>query len=230
MTALADRVCVVTGASSGIGAAVASALAAEGAAVVGFARRFTRPSVDERPVAGRVLEVRLDITDEDRVRDRFAEIDHIDILINSAGSGTFAPLSSMTAAELRTMLDVHVVGTFFCCRESLRSMQRRRSGHIVNISSLAATTALADCSGYSAAKAGQLGMTRAMREEVRSYGIRVTSIEAGAVDTPIWDSRPGFDRSEMMAPEQVGTVVVDVVRRSEVTVEQLVIVPPRGVL
>jgi 3-oxoacyl-[acyl-carrier protein] reductase len=221
---------VVTGASSGIGAAVASALAAEGAAVVGFARRFTRASIDETPAPGKVLEVHLDITEEDRVKELFAELDHIDVLVNSAGSGTFAPLTRMTSAELRTMLDVHVMGTFLCCRAALRSMQLRRSGHIVNISSLAATRALVDCSGYSAAKAGQLGMARAMREEMRSYGVRVTSVEAGAVDTPIWDSRPGFDRAHMLAPRHVAAVVVDAVRRTEVAVEELVVVPPRGVL
>jgi 3-oxoacyl-[acyl-carrier protein] reductase len=154
----------------------------------------------------------------------------VDVLINSAGAGAFAPLVNAQVADLRAMLEVHVVGTFLCCREALRGMQQRRSGHIVNIGSVAARRSFSDCSGYTAAKAGQLGFTQVLAEEARPYGVRVTSILAGAVDTPIWDDRPGFDRSKMMRADDFAAVVVDLVARPGVAVDEMVVLPPAGTL
>jgi 3-oxoacyl-[acyl-carrier protein] reductase len=228
MTRLGGKLCVVTGASSGIGAAVARALAADGAAVVGLARRF--PPAAAAPQPGRVVEAALDVTDEAAVRARFTQLGAVDVLINCAGAGTFAPLVNASVAELRTMLDVHVVGTFLCCREALRGMMARRSGHIVNVGSVAARRSFADCSGYTAAKSGQLGLTQVLAEEARPYGVRVTALLAGAVDTPIWDDRPGFDRSKMMRPEDFAAVVADLVARRGVAVDELVVLPPGGTL
>jgi NAD(P)-dependent dehydrogenase (short-subunit alcohol dehydrogenase family) len=128
------------------------------------------------------------------------------------------------------MLDTHVVGTFLCAREALRLMRPARRGHIVNVSSHAAQRAFADCSGYTAAKAGQLGFTRVLAEEARPYDIRVTALLPGATDTPIWDERPGFDRAKMMRPEAVAEIVVELVTRPGVAIEELVVTPPAGAL
>jgi len=227
---LARKVAAVTGASSGIGEAIARALAAEGAAVVAWARRFPPRSFVSAPVPGRVHEVALDVTDEAQVAARFAELPMIDILVCAAGVGTFAPLASTDVADLRAMLDTHVVGTFLCCREALRRMKERRTGHIVNIASVAAQRAFTDCSAYTAAKAGQVGLTRVLAEEARPYDVRVTALLPGATDTPIWDDRPGFDRTRMMRPEHVASVVVELLCRPEIAIEELAITPPSGSL
>jgi NAD(P)-dependent dehydrogenase (short-subunit alcohol dehydrogenase family) len=95
------------------------------------------------------------------------------------------------------MLDVHVVGTLLCAQAALRRMQPRGSGHIVVIGSHAAHRSFTDCSGYTAAKAGQLGLVRVLAEEARPFNVRVTNLLAGATDTPIWDDRPGFDRTKI---------------------------------
>jgi 3-oxoacyl-[acyl-carrier protein] reductase len=226
---LAGKVCAVTGASSGIGQAIARAFAAEGAAVIAYARRFRNDSA-LAAAAGRIAEVGLDVTDEARVRARFGELRALDVLVCSHGTGTFAPIATASAADLRAMLDTHVVGTFLCAREALRLMRPARRGHIVNVSSHAALRAFADCGGYTAAKAGQLGLTRVLAEEARPYDVRVTALLPGATDTPIWDDRPGFDRSKMMRCEELATIVVDLVTRPGVAIEELVVTPPAGAL
>ena len=223
---LTDKVCVVTGASSGIGAAIATAFAAEGGKVLGLARRFAPAAIELR--AGRVSEVGLDVSDEVAVDSGFAALDGIDILVNNAGVGSFAPFAETALADLRAMLDVHIVGTFLCCRAALRHMAEQRRGHIVNISSTAVHNSFPQCAGYTAAKMGQLGLGRVLREECRELDVRVTSLEPGAVDTPIWDGRPGFDRSKMIAAEQLAGLVVDIVTRPEISIDELLVVPPGG--
>ena len=229
MNRLAGKLCAVTGASSGIGQAVAQAFAAEGAAVIAYARRFRDASATAAS-AGRIAEVGLDVTDEAQVRARFGELRTLDVLVCSHGTGAFAPIATASVADLRAMLDTHVVGTFLCAREALRLMRPARRGHIVNVSSHAALRAFADCSGYTAAKAGQLGLTRVLAEEARAYDIRVTALLPGATDTPIWDERPGFDRAKMMKPSDVAEIVVELVTRPGVAIEELVVTPPAGAL
>ena len=229
MKRLLGKFAIVTGGSSGIGAACAQALVAEGAAVVATGRRFTGgpPRV---PGPGEVVAAHLDVTDEAEVTARIAELPALDILVCSAGVGTFGPVIRAGAAELRAMLDVHVVGTMLCAREALRRMQPRRAGHIVAIGSHAAHRAFTDCSGYTAAKAGQLGLTRVLAAEARPYDIRVTALLPGATDTPIWDDRPGFDRAKMMQPADVASFLVAIVARPGIAVDEVTLMPPAGAL
>jgi NAD(P)-dependent dehydrogenase (short-subunit alcohol dehydrogenase family) len=172
---------------------------------------------------------RPDVTDEAQVRTRFAEPE-LDLVVLSAGVGTFGPIANASATELRAMLDVHVVGTMLCAREAIRRMMPRRRGHIVVICSHAAHRAFTDCGGYTAAKAGQLGLTRVLAEEARPYDIRVTSLLPGATDTPIWDDRPGFDRDKMMKPEDVARFLVSIIARPGISVEEVTVTPPAGAL
>lgn len=220
---------MVTGGSSGIGAACAVALAAEGAAVLATGRRFSR-GVARVPGPGEVVQAHLDVTDEVEVKGRFAELRDVDILVCSAGIGVFGPVMHASVAELRAMLDVHVVGTMLCAREALHRMQPRRRGHIVAIGSHVAHRAFSDCSGYTAAKAGQLGLMKVLAEEARPYDVRVTTLLVGATDTPIWDDRPGFDRAKMMKPEDVAGFLVAIVARPGISVEEVMVTPPAGVL
>jgi NAD(P)-dependent dehydrogenase (short-subunit alcohol dehydrogenase family) len=226
---LTGKLAIVTGGSSGIGAACAEALAAEGAAVVATGRRCPGGPI-RLPGAGEVVQAHLDVTDEAEVVARFAELPEIDIAVCSAGVGTFGPLIAASAAELRAMLDVHIVGTMLCAREALRRMQPRRRGHIVAIGSHAAHRAFTDCSGYTAAKAGQLGLVKVLAEEARPHDVRVTALLPGATDTPIWDDRPGFDRAKMMKPSDVAGFLVEIVARPGIAVEEVIVTPPAGAL
>ena len=229
MKRLLGKLAIVTGGSSGIGAACASALAAEGAAVLATGRRFA-PGPATRRALGEVVQAHLDVTDEAEVKARFAELPELDIVVCSAGVGTFGPVINASAADLRAMLEVHIVGTMLCAREALRRMQPRRKGHIVAIGSHAAHRAFTGCGGYTAAKAGQLGLMRVIAEEARPYDIRVTNLLPGATDTPIWDDRPGFDRTKMMQPADVASFLVAIVARPGISVEEVTLTPPAGAL
>jgi NAD(P)-dependent dehydrogenase (short-subunit alcohol dehydrogenase family) len=229
---LHGKVALVTGGSSGIGAACAAALAAEGAAVISTGRRYLGP-LTRRPEAGEVVRAHLDVTDEAEVAARFAELAEfgaLDVLVCSAGVGSFGPIIHATAAQLREMLDVHVTGTFLCARAALRLMQPRRVGHIAVIGSHVAHRTFSECGGYTAAKAGQLGLTRVLAEEARPYDVRVTALLPGATDTPIWDDRPGFDRGKMMRPEDVAGLLLAIVTRPGLAIEEVTVTPPAGAL
>ena len=219
----------MTGGSSGIGAACAAALAAEGVAVVATGRRFA-PGPSRQPGPGEVVQAHLDVTDEAEVAARFAELPELDVVVCSAGVGTFGPLINAGVADLRAMLEVHIVGTMLCAREALRRMQPRSTGHIVAIGSHVAHRAFTDCSGYTAAKAGQLGLVKVLAEEARPYGVRVTALLPGATDTPIWDDRPGFDRAKMMRPGEVASFLIAIVARPGIAVEEVTLMPPAGAL
>ena len=231
MTRLLGKRAIVTGASTGIGAAIARALAAEGAAVIGWARRFAPAAAGGKgPEAGVVASHGVDVSDEDQVKAGFAAAGDVDIVVCAAGVSHFGPVQTATDGELRAMLDSHVVGTFLCAREALRAMQPRRRGHIVAISSVAAQQAFPECAGYTAAKIGQLGLMRVVAAEARPYDIRVTTVLAGATDTPIWDDRPGFDRSKMMKPDDVAGFIVAILARPGIAVEEVAVTPPGGAL
>ena len=193
------------------------------------ARRFPLAPV-RPPGLGEVASAHLDVTDEAEVKERFAELPELDVVVCSAGTGTFAPIVNASAAELREMLEVHIVGSFLCAREALRRMQPRRRGHIVMIGSHAAHHAFTDCGGYTAAKAGQLGLARVLAAEARAYDIRVTTLLPGATDTPIWDDRPGFDRSKMMQPADVASFLIALLARPGIAIEEVTLTPPAGVL
>jgi NAD(P)-dependent dehydrogenase (short-subunit alcohol dehydrogenase family) len=226
---LLGKFAIVTGGSSGIGLACAKALADEGAAVLACGRRCP-PGPVATPALGQVVFAQLDVTDEDQVKARFAELPELDIVVCSAGTGTFAPVINASVADIRAMLDVHIVGSLLCAREALRRMQPKRKGHIVMIGSHAAHHGFTDCSGYTAAKAGQLGLSRVLANEARPYDVRVTALLAGATDTPIWDDRPGFDRSKMMQPADVASFLISIVARPGISVEEVTVTPPAGVL
>ena len=226
---LLGKFALVTGGSSGIGLAIAQALAEEGAGVLATGRRFPSGAY-QLPKLGEVAHAHLDVTDEAEVKARFAELPTLDIVVCSAGVGTFAPVVNASVKDFREMLDVHVVGSFLCAREALRRMQVVRKGHIVMIGSHAAHESFTECGGYTAAKAGQLGLARVVAAEARPYDIKVTSVLPGATDTPIWDDRPGFDRSKMMQPADVAGFVVSIIARPNISVDEVTIRPPAGVL
>jgi NAD(P)-dependent dehydrogenase (short-subunit alcohol dehydrogenase family) len=231
---LQGQVAVVTGASSGIGRALARALAAEGAAVVGGARRFpAAPGVSPR--AGQVAEVHLDMGQEAEVRALFAALPRVDVLINNAGAFHTGPLVDFAIDKLRELLDVHVIGAFVAAQEALRRMRDQAPraaggrGHIVFVSSSAAFASFRGSAGYTAAKEAQKGMARVLVEEARPHEVRVTGLFPGATDTAAW-SGSGLDPGRMMRPEALAALVIEILVRPELSVELLAVNPPGGAL
>lgn len=188
---LHGKLAVVTGASAGIGRATAIALAAEGASVLATARRESElRSLAEQctGLAGDVRWLAGDITDRRVVAELAAQAADADLLINNAGILIYAPLIELSAEQCEAMFRVNVLAAIEVSRSIGASMVRRRSGHIVMMSSTAARSVGPLRAAYSATKHALAAFTQGMRIEFKVHGIKVTEIAPGMVDTDIRNS------------------------------------------
>jgi 3-oxoacyl-[acyl-carrier protein] reductase len=171
------RAVVVTGGSSGIGKAIADAFTAKG----------DRVAVLDRAGGDGVL--RVDVADEASVQAAFAEarkrLGPIDILVNSAGLLTESPLEDMSLATWNETIAVDLTGVFLCCREVVGEMRQRKWGRIINIASQLAIKGGVGLSHYSAAKAGVVGMSKALALESAADNVLVNCIAPGPIETPL---------------------------------------------
>ncbi|WP_284979068.1 SDR family NAD(P)-dependent oxidoreductase [Arthrobacter sp. fls2-241-R2A-200] len=168
---------VVTGGSSGIGKAIAEAFMANG----------DRVAVLDR--AGGEGVIRVDVADEASVRSAFAEaretLGEIDVLVNSAGLLTESPLEDMSLATWNETLTVDLTGVFLCCREVVGEMRQRKWGRIINIASQLAIKGGVGLTHYSAAKAGVVGLSKALALETAADNVLVNCIAPGPIETPL---------------------------------------------
>lgn len=193
----AQRVILVTGASSGIGRACAVALSRRGHTVYGTTRRQPTEICAEvrRNLAPshRLEFLQVDVTDDQTVHTAveriLAEEGRIDALINCAGFGTAGAIEDTSDEDLLSVLDTNLLGTLRCCRAVLPSMRRQRSGTIINVSSIAGRIGIPFQGGYSAAKYALEGLSEALRMEVHSFGVNVVLIEPGDFRTEFTDRR-----------------------------------------
>jgi NAD(P)-dependent dehydrogenase (short-subunit alcohol dehydrogenase family) len=196
---LAGKIAVVTGASRGIGRAIATILAGAGAKVAGCARH----AVDEIIACdvGRPAEVERFAAE---VLRRFGPPD---LLVNNAGLVARAHLDETSLENWDAVLDSNLKGTFLVTRAFLPAMRTRRSGRIVNIASISGRQGTAGLTAYCAAKHGVVGLTRALAEELRPDGIAVNAVCPGSVDTDML--RVGMPGARpAMSPEDVANVVI----------------------
>ena len=236
---LAGQVAVVTGAGRGIGRAIASALAREGAAVVLAAR--SGPELDGvaheiEQAEGRALAVPTDVRQEASVealvRRALAEWRQIDVLVNAAGVASFAPVTDAKLDDWDQMLAVNLRGAVLCCRAVLPAMIGRRRGTIINVGSVVTSRSLTGSAAYTASKYGLLGFSRVLAEEMRSHGVRVGVLSAGATDTPLWDAMPGAPaRDRMLRADQVAEVALLMASLGpNATLEEVTLLPAGGIL
>ena len=197
-----DYVVVVTGAGSGIGAAVAQAFAREGAMVVLAGRRADRLHDLARRIAAfqpRILAIQCDVRDEAQVRalmgatiQRFGRID---ILVNNAGVLIGGPTAELGDRAIATMLDTNVRGLLTCTRQAVPHMRERGYGHIVQISSIAGFVSLPPIGVYAATKHAVQAIADTLRIELSGAGIHVTSVCPGPVASELGQSGPDRRRS-----------------------------------
>ena len=186
-----EKTAIVTGASRGIGAAAALALAAQGCrvAVCCRTRRDSAESVAARirAAGGTAAVFCADVSDEAAVRTMFAQVEQTlgpaDILVNNAGVAQQKLFTDITAAEWDAMFGVCVKGAFHCCQAALPHMIRQKWGRIINISSMWGQVGASCEVAYSAAKAGVIGLTRALAKELGPSGITVNCVAPGVIDT-----------------------------------------------
>jgi 3-oxoacyl-[acyl-carrier protein] reductase len=183
---LAGRVALVIGGAGGLGAAIGAAFCAEGATVVLADRdgERARKTAEEIGAAGGVaLEVTQQASVEAAVDEVLSTHGRIDVLVNSAGILTEAPLAEMSLAQWQETVDVDLTGTFLACRAVVPHMIARGEGRIINIASQLGIKGGRGLTHYSAAKAGVIGLTKALALEVAEHGVLVNAIAPGPVHT-----------------------------------------------
>jgi NADP-dependent 3-hydroxy acid dehydrogenase YdfG len=230
------RTAVVTGASSGIGAATARRLAADGYEVIAAARRVDRLEELAKEIGARPA--RLDVTDPDSVRAFAATVGELDVLVNNAGGAFGAdPVASGDPADWRAMFDVNVIGTLLVTQALLPVLSAGPGGTIVTITSTAASINYEGGAGYTAAKHGTQVVTETLRLELVGEPIRISEVAPGLVRTDEFAKvRFGGDQSradavyagvaEPLVAEDVADAIAWIATRpSHVNIDELVIKP-----
>jgi NAD(P)-dependent dehydrogenase (short-subunit alcohol dehydrogenase family) len=235
---LRGQVALVTGATRGIGLAVAHALAAEGCNLVLTARdesALSRASRELKSARIRILTHPCDVRDPHSVDALFRTVrqkfNRLDILINNAGiAHPNLPIEKLPFPVWKNVMETNLDGVFLVTQAALGMM--KRGGTIVNNLSVAANRVFAGSAAYNASKHGALGLTNTLCEELRPRGIRVIALLAGATDTDIWTTLwPQAPRRKMMLPATVAQAVLDaIVLPANATVESLEIRPTAGTL
>jgi 2-dehydro-3-deoxy-L-rhamnonate dehydrogenase (NAD+) len=209
---LAGRVAVVTGAAQGIGLAVAERLAQAGASVVLTDVNLADAQAAAtrlRATGARAEACACDVSDPEAVKAAFAAVirahGRIDILVNNAGvGGRFAPIQDQTDAEWDRVQAVDLKGVFLCCRAVVPHMIERQYGRIINVSSLAGKEGSPDMVPYSAAKAGVIGLTKALAREVAKYNVLVNVVTPAIIETPLLEEMPIQKKQVLLERTPVG--------------------------
>lgn len=189
------KVVVITGASSGLGEAAARHLSAEGATVVLGARRIERIQALAKELAGRGAKaqaIRTDVTDHEQVKKlvdaAVQSYGRVDVMLNNAGLMPHSPLERLKIDDWNRTIDVNIKGVLYGIAAALPHMKRQKSGHIINVSSVAGHKVNPGGAVYSATKHAVRVLSEGLRMEVKPYNIRTTVISPGAVATELPDS------------------------------------------
>jgi NAD(P)-dependent dehydrogenase (short-subunit alcohol dehydrogenase family) len=230
---LQGRVAVVTGASSGIGAAMARTLALAGMHVIMAARRQQQLGAiaDEiRIEGGSTLPLAADVTDEAAVAGLFraglARFGRIDVLVNNAGIADHTPTEALSLKRWREVIDVNLTAAFLCAREALPIMKRQGRGRIVNVGSLSCKVPRPDTAAYVASKFALEGLTRSLALDGRDHGITASILHPGIVATGLVPGMEAMPPEQAMSAEAVAQMLLLMVSLPDaVNVLELLSVP-----
>jgi NAD(P)-dependent dehydrogenase (short-subunit alcohol dehydrogenase family) len=215
MASWQGKVAVVTGGNRGIGRGIAEALAKEGLVVALTARDGATAREAASQIAHGARGYALDVRRQVQVAALFAAIEKdlggVDVLVNNAGVGTFAPVAEMSIEDWHAVIETNVNGVFYCTREAIPRMIQRGGGYIFNVSSLAGRNAFPGAAAYCASKHAVNGFSEALFQEVRDDGIRVTYLMPGSVATA-FGSGNAAKQDWALLPADVGEMVVDLLR------------------
>jgi 3-oxoacyl-[acyl-carrier protein] reductase len=233
---LQGKTVAITGASRGIGKETATLLGGLGANLVLGARDVRMLEEAAAGIETATLALPLDVANESSVK-RFTEealhrFGAVDVLINAAGTGTFSSILDLSVEAWDEMMNVNTRGTFLCCKYFGKMMVSRGAGTMINVVSVAGTTALPGCGGYSASKFGVLGLTRVLQAELRGKGIRVTALLPGAVHTSFWDRIENKPDTSLMIPVEslAKHIVYLLCQPGGSVIDEMTVMPPLGVL
>ncbi|HET8774064.1 MAG TPA: SDR family NAD(P)-dependent oxidoreductase [Thermoanaerobaculia bacterium] len=215
---LRDKNVIITGASSGIGRATAVEMARRGAHLVLAARRADRleeVAAECRALGVRAVAVPTDVTKAGDCRRMIDAAGEVDVLVNNAGFAIFSPAAEANPDEVREMIETNYLGAFHCTQAVLPRMLARRSGTIVNVSSITGLMGFSRMSAYCASKFALTGFTEALRDEVIGSGVRVALVCPGTTETEFFvkaerGKMPGASRlMPGVGPERVARAVCD---------------------
>jgi NAD(P)-dependent dehydrogenase (short-subunit alcohol dehydrogenase family) len=229
---LKDKVAIITGGATGIGKAISQAFVKEGAVIVIAARNLSRLEQVAREIlskGGKAKAIQADISDYEQVKGMVAqttrEFGRIDILVNNAARGTFnnRDVVDMNLEEWHESLAINLTGLMYCSREVLKYMIPRKSGNIINISSVAGVSGVPKESPYAASKWGVIGFTETLAIEVGKFGIRVNCISPGATRTQEFEdwvrvsaADAGISYEEMMSKIAYNNALKRIAEPSEI--------------
>ncbi|HYR74481.1 MAG TPA: SDR family oxidoreductase [Pyrinomonadaceae bacterium] len=220
---LKDKSAIVTGATKGIGRAIAEALVGEGVSVCISARNQGEIDATVRELnqggSGNAIGFVCDVRDYDQVKTLInhaaKELGGVDILVNNAGIGMFETVAETSPQDFRAVLETNLFGVFYCCHEAIPEMKRRGGGYIINISSLAGANPHPRMAAYNASKFGLNGFSEALMQEVRHDNIKVSYIMPGSVNTEFGGDSPGDEKSWQLTPDDIARVVVDLLHHDD---------------
>lgn len=215
MSILHGRVVVITGASSGIGAACATAFAATGARIVLAARRGDRLAslvAGLEKQGGEALAVATDVTDEAAVADLFAQamerFGQVDVLVNNAGIADSTAADKLELALWHKVIDTNLTSAFLCARSAIPIMKALGRGRIINVGSISARVPRAESPAYTASKWGLDGLTRALAIDCRAHNIAVSVFHPGIVATELGGGMSSLPDDLVARPEYAADIVV----------------------
>jgi 3-oxoacyl-[acyl-carrier protein] reductase len=208
---------LVTGASKGIGRAISRSVAAAGANVIMTARDEESLINLKKEInsagKGSALYTVADLANEKDIESLFKKVEEelgtLDVLINNAGFVIPGELVDFSIKDFDKLIDVNLRATYLCCQHALKLMLPKESGYIINISSVVGFKGYPNQTAYTASKHGVVGLSKALSAEVQKYGIRVSLIHPGGVDTDlVGKARPDLDKSVLMQPEDIAQTVM----------------------
>jgi NAD(P)-dependent dehydrogenase (short-subunit alcohol dehydrogenase family) len=224
---LRGKTAFITGAASGLGAALAGLLAASGADIVAADLRadaLATTAARLREHGGRVHTIAFDVASPSAAARAIAEaveqMGRLDVLVNNAGTDVTVPIDELSEADWLRVIGTNLNGPFLLSKHAAAHMRRHGGGHIVNVASTAAKRAWPNACAYHASKWGLLGLSHALHAELRPHGIRVTAVIAGGMRTPfLLDRFPDLDPDKLQDP----AIVADAIR-------SVLLLPPASVV
>jgi 3-oxoacyl-[acyl-carrier protein] reductase len=216
MFSLQDKVALVTGASQGIGRATSLALAEAGARVAVAARnteKLTALAGEIEKAGGQALVVSMDVNDAGQIKAGFQAVierfGRLDILVNNAGIARDGLALRMKLEDWDAVLRTNLTAAHLCIQQAMATMLRQRSGRIINVTSVVAETGNAGQANYVAAKAGLIGLTRAIAIEIASRNITVNAVAPGFITTPMTDPLPQKVKDDLLTRIPLGRMGAD---------------------
>jgi len=227
------KIAVITGASSGLGAALANALVAKGSIVYGLARNLEKLHAIENKLGEKFIPVGMDITGQKDiaswVQNTFSDSHIPDILINNAGAGYFSKIDELPLEQWHAMIQTNLNGTFYLTSGIVPYMKQNKNiSHIINIGSILGKTTRSESAAYSATKYGMQGFSEALFKELRSYKIKVTCVNPGSIDTGFFKSSGITPHANMLRPDDIAQMIVHLLETpdnflvDEITVRPLI--------